>query len=153
MESRGTVESSSICSLRVPSSSASAISLSNGGAIEHTIPLLDCGQADGLSQVTLPGAGRPQKQSVFVPGNEIGGSEIEGQTAIHLLVEIEIEVVECVQVAKACSSPAPFQQTVATSRVFVLNQEIRSIGAPWVRLESAVDVFQGRKRCRPDAVS
>ena len=74
-----------------------------GLAIEHAIALLDCRQADGLGQMTLAGAGWAEKQGVFVAGNEVGGGEIEDQTAIHLLVEAEIEVVErLVQVAKAC---------------------------------------------------
>src|SRR5271165_973581 len=36
-----------------------------GLAVEHAVPLLDSGVADGLSQVALAGAGRTEKQCVF----------------------------------------------------------------------------------------
>ena len=65
-----------------------------GLAIEHAIALLDGGLADGLGQVTLAGAGRTEKQGVFVAGDEGAGGQIEDQAAIHLGIEGEVEVVE-----------------------------------------------------------
>jgi hypothetical protein len=47
-----------MCSLRVPSSVASASSSSSVGlAIEHAVALLDGGLSDGLRQVALAAAG------------------------------------------------------------------------------------------------
>ena len=65
-----------------------------GLAVEHAIALLDGRLADGLGQVAFAGAGRSKKQSIFMAGNEGAGSQIEDQAAIHLLVEVEVEVVE-----------------------------------------------------------
>jgi hypothetical protein len=44
--------------------------------------------------VAFAGAGWPKKQSIFMAGNEGAGSQIEDKAAIHLLVEVEVEVVE-----------------------------------------------------------
>jgi hypothetical protein len=52
-----------------------------GFAVEHTVTLLDGSLADGLSQVTFTGAGWPQKQSIFMTGDEAAGGEIEDQAA------------------------------------------------------------------------
>ena len=95
-----------------------------GLAVEHAIALLDGGLADGLGQVTLAGAGRAEKQGVFVPGDEGAGGEIEDQAAIHLLVEGEVEVVEGLLRSRgtaACFVP-PLQQAVAAPGEFVGDQ-------------------------------
>ena len=65
-----------------------------GLAVEDAMALLDRGEADGLHQVALPGAGRPEEQAVLVRGDEAAGGELEDEPAIHLLVEVEVEGVE-----------------------------------------------------------
>jgi hypothetical protein len=50
-----------------------------GLAVEHAVTLLNGGLADGLSQVTLAGSGRPEKQGVFVAGDEGASGQIEDQ--------------------------------------------------------------------------
>src|SRR5439155_17771629 len=66
-----------------------------GLAVKHAVALVNCSQSDGLSQVTFPRAGRTEKQSIFMFGDEAGSGKIENQAAIHLLIKIEVEVVEC----------------------------------------------------------
>jgi hypothetical protein len=46
-----------------------------------------------MGQMTFPCAARAKKQSVFVLSDEAAGGEIKDQTAIHLRVEGEIEVI------------------------------------------------------------
>jgi hypothetical protein len=65
-----------------------------GFTVEHAVALLDGCLSDGLGQVTLAGAGRTEKQGVFVPGDESAGRQIEHQAAVHLLIKAEVEVVE-----------------------------------------------------------
>src|SRR6516225_7918732 len=49
--------------------------------------------------------------------------QIEDQAAIHLLVEVEIEVLEAhLRIAKLCLFPAPFQKSVAAASQFVRHQ-------------------------------
>src|SRR5271165_523037 len=95
MMSRGTVTRNSMCSLRVPSSVASASSSRKlWVSVEHAVSLLDGGLSDGLGQVALASAGGTEKQCVFAARDKAGSSQIEDQAAIHLLVESEVEVVE-----------------------------------------------------------
>ena len=56
-------------------------------------PLQDGCLADGLSQVALSGAAGTEKQGVFPAIDEAAGGKIEDQTAVHLGVEGEVEVV------------------------------------------------------------
>lgn len=91
-------------------------------SIEHTIALLDRRQSDGLGQVTFTGAWRTEQQCVFMMGNEVRGCEIEDKAAVHLFVEVEVEVVERLQIAKACGFSSPFQQAVTAAREFVGDQ-------------------------------
>ncbi len=72
------------------SSSSSDVSL----AVQDAVTLADGGQADGLREMTLSGAGRTEKESVLAPIDELGGGELEDEAAIHLLVEIEVEGIE-----------------------------------------------------------
>jgi len=113
-----------MCSLRVPSRVASASSSSKVGfAIEHAVALLDGGMADGLRQVTLAGAGRTEKQGIFVACDERASGQIEDQATIHLLVESEVEVIESlVRVAELGLLGAPLQQALATQGEFVGDQ-------------------------------
>src|SRR3954454_18021249 len=62
--------------------------------VEDPISLLDCRQSDGLCEMTLAGAGWTEKQSIFVLCNKVGCCQIKYQTAIHLLVEGEVEIIE-----------------------------------------------------------
>ena len=94
-----------------------------GFAVEHTIALLDGGLADGLCQMTFSGAGRTEKQSIFVTGDEGAGGQVEDQTAIHLGVEVEVEVVQgFLRVAKLSLLAPALQQTIATTSEFVRDQ-------------------------------
>ena len=57
-----------------------------------------------------------KKQSVPVLGDEVGDGEVEDKTAIHLLVEVVVEVVECdLRIAEPRRFSATFQQTVAAT--------------------------------------
>jgi hypothetical protein len=94
-----------------------------GFAVEHAIPLLDGGLADGLSQVTFAGARRTEKQGVFVTGDEGAGRQIEDQAAIHLLIEGEVEVVEgLLGVAELRLLCPSLQQALAAPGEFVGDQ-------------------------------
>ena len=94
-----------------------------GLAVDHPIALLDGRLSDGLGKMTLPAAGWTEKQSVFMAGDEGAGGQIEDQTAIHLLVEIEVEVVEGpLWIAKLGLLAPSFQQSVAATREFVRDQ-------------------------------
>jgi hypothetical protein len=89
-------------------------------AIEHAISLLDDSVTDGLSKMTLPRAWWPFKQAVFAPFHPAGGSQIEDQVAVHLGVELEVEVVQpLVRIAEACLFLAPLQQSFAAAVDFV----------------------------------
>ena len=65
-----------------------------GFAVQDAVALMDGGQADGLCQMALAGAGRAEKQRVFAPIDEVPGGEFEDQPAVQLLVEVEVEAVE-----------------------------------------------------------
>src|ERR1019366_6765201 len=94
-----------------------------GLAVEHSVPLLDSGLADGLSQVGLSGAGGTQKQGGFAARGKAGSSQVEDQAAIHLLVEGEVEVVEgLVGVAELRLLFPPLQQALAPPGQFVGDQ-------------------------------
>src|SRR5260370_1256074 len=64
-------------------------------ALAHAITLLDRGLADGLGEMAFAGALRSKKQGVFVFGDEVGRGEIKDETPVHLLVEVEVEVIQC----------------------------------------------------------
>src|SRR5688572_3755401 len=94
-----------------------------GLAVDDAIALLDGRQANGLSQVTLTGAWRSQKQSVLMLGDELGCGQIEDQTAIHLLIEVEVEIFERdLGIAKRGGLSPAVQQPAATARQFIGNQ-------------------------------
>ena len=123
-------------------------------AVEHAIALLNGSVADGLRQVTLAGAGRAEKQRVFMLVDEAAGGQVEDEAAIHLLVEVEVEVVErLVRIAEARLFLPPLQQTVAATREFVGDQTRRSSRwAPSVRPGPGAGGFRARRPCRRDAV-
>ena len=89
-------------------------------AVKHTVALPDGRLANGLGEMTLAGSTRTQKQSIFPLGQESGRGQVEDETAIHLWVEGEVEVVErFVRIAKAGLFAAPLEQTVAAAGEFV----------------------------------
>src|SRR4051812_43704642 len=90
--------------------------------IDDAISLLNRGDSDGLRQMTLACAWRAEKQRVFVPGDEVASRQIEDKAAVHLLIEVEVETVECVQVAKAGRLATAFQQTITTASQFIRNE-------------------------------
>ena len=63
-------------------------------AVKHTVTLLDGRLSDGVGQMALARASRSEKQRVFPFANKAAGGKIEDQTAIHLRVESEVEVVQ-----------------------------------------------------------
>src|SRR5258708_28894942 len=65
-----------------------------GFAIEHAIALLNGGLADGLRQVALAGAAGPEKQCVFALADEGTCGQVEYQAALHLGIEVEVEVIK-----------------------------------------------------------
>src|SRR6476619_3608876 len=94
-----------------------------GLAVEHTIALLNGDLSNGLGKMTFPAAGWTDKQRVFVTGDESSGGHIENQTAIHLGIESEVEVIEgFLWIAKLGLLAPTFQQAVATTGEFVRDQ-------------------------------
>jgi len=65
-----------------------------GFTIEDAITLLNGGLAIAWARWLLPVPGEAEEQGVFMFGDEVGGGEIEDKTPIHLLIEVEVEVVE-----------------------------------------------------------
>jgi len=67
-----------------------------GLAVEDSMALLLDGRpSDGLSDVTLSRARRPQKEGVFLFVDEFRRGELMDELAIHFFVEIKIEIVKC----------------------------------------------------------
>jgi hypothetical protein len=76
--------------------------------------------SDGLSEMTLAGTRRPKKQAVFVASDEGAGSEIEHQAAIHLAVEVEVEVIESfLSVSEGGLFFSSLQQSLTATSEFV----------------------------------
>ena len=89
--------------------------------VDHPLALADDRLSDGLDQVGFPGAGRAQKQSVLMMGDERGRRQIEDRAPIHLLVEVEIEVVERFpRVGELRLLPPSFQQPLPATSQFLL---------------------------------
>src|SRR5205814_5517812 len=64
-----------------------------------------------------------KKQRVFMFGDEVGGGEVEDEAPVHLLVEVEVEVVECLlRIAKLPGVFAALQQTVTVTIQFIGDQ-------------------------------
>src|SRR5205823_13545036 len=94
-----------------------------GFTIEDAITLLNGGLPDGLSKMTLSGARRPEEQGVFVFSDEVGGGEVEDKAAVHLLVEVEVEVIQyLLRIAECGGLSAAFQQAVTATTQFIRNQ-------------------------------
>ena len=75
--------------------------------------LLDGGEADGLRQVTLAGARRPEEQGIGVLRDPARRCELEDEGAAHLFVEVEVEGVEpLADVAKAGELHPAFEEAI-----------------------------------------
>src|SRR5205807_1462654 len=99
----------------------------------------------GRSEVTSVLA-RP-KQRIFTAGDEGGRRQIENQASVHLLVEVEIEIVERhLRIAKLCLFAAPFQQSVAATSQFIGYQTGKEVdGGHRLRLGLLQTRFQHRR--------
>jgi|ERR1017187_820861 hypothetical protein len=65
----------------------------------------------------------PEEQSVFPFADESAGSQVENQTAIHLRIEGEVEVVQgLLWVAEGSLFTPPFEQSLAAPGQLVRDQ-------------------------------
>ena len=79
--------------------------------------------ANGLGQVAFAGAARTQEQRIFPLADERAGGQVENQAAVHLRVEVEIEVVQALfGVAERGLFAAAVEQALAAPREFVGDQ-------------------------------
>ena len=93
-------------------------------AIEHTIALLDDRVSDGLGTVALAASSWAKKKCVFAPSDPGGGGQVEDQTAVHLWIELEVEVIELlVCVAELRLLVAPVQQALTAAGEFIGDQD------------------------------
>ena len=58
-----------------------------GLAVVDLVALSDGSPPEGLNDVTLPAAGRPEEQYVLALADEARGRELEDELAVHLRVE------------------------------------------------------------------
>ena len=65
-----------------------------GLAVADAVALLDRGEAEGLGEVALAGAGRAEEEHVLAALDEARGGELVDELAVDLLVEVEVEAVE-----------------------------------------------------------
>jgi hypothetical protein len=116
-------------------------------AIEDAVALLDDGEADGLRQVALVGAGRPEQQGVIVLRDPASGGQFEDEGPVQLLVE-EVKGVQALAgVPEASLLEAPFEEPVLAADEFVLDQageevdrgQLLGLGFAQTRLEGARD--------------
>ena len=63
-------------------------------SIQHAIALLDDRVPDGPGAVTLTASSRTQEQCILPPSDRCGSGQVEDQTAVHLWIELEVEVIE-----------------------------------------------------------
>ncbi len=63
-------------------------------AVDDPVALLDRAATDRPCEVALAGAWRPEEEHVVVLVDEVPGGELVDDPPVHLLVEVEIEVVE-----------------------------------------------------------
>jgi hypothetical protein len=92
-------------------------------AVEDTVALLDHGEADGLSQVALAGAGRAEEEGIGVLGDPASGGALEDEGAVHFPVEVEIEGVQALaDIAKARLLHPALQEPILPAEQFVLHE-------------------------------
>jgi hypothetical protein len=63
-------------------------------AIQHAIALLDDGVPDGLGAVALSASSWAKKKCVFPPSDPCRSGQVEDKNAVHLWIELEVEVIE-----------------------------------------------------------
>jgi hypothetical protein len=86
--------------------------------------LLDRTATDGLGKMALAGAGRSEKERVLVLGDEVTGGELVDEPAVHLLVEVEIEVIEsAVRLAEAGVLGTAVEQAVGAATELVGDED------------------------------
>jgi hypothetical protein len=79
--------------------------------------------ADGLGQVTLACTTGPEKQCIFALADEGARGQVEDQAAIHLGIEVEVEVVQgLLRIAEGGLLAPSLQQAVAAPGQFVGDQ-------------------------------
>src|SRR4029078_10753826 len=92
-------------------------------AVADAVALLDRREADRLREMTLAGPGRAEEEHVFSPLDEAGGGELVDELPVRLLVEVEVEVVECLAgVAKSCLLDAPTEQAILATKQLVSDE-------------------------------
>jgi hypothetical protein len=94
-----------------------------GFAIQHAVALLDDGVPDGLCAVTFAAARWTKKQGIFALSDPVRRGQFEDQIAIHLGVELEVEVVQAlVGIAELRLFVASLQQPLAAAGQFIGDQ-------------------------------
>ena len=84
-----------------------------GLAIEDAVALLDGGVADRLREVALAGAGGAEEEGILPLRDETCGRQLVDERSIHLLVEGEVEAIQCpVRIAEARLLVAAREQAV-----------------------------------------
>ena len=124
MMSKGTVARSASSPLRVPSSRIGDLFDERVGlAIDDAVALLDRRTADGLGEMACAGAGWPEEERIFALADKASRGQIVDERAIHLLVEIEIKMVErAIRIAEARLLMAPGKQPVLASLQLVTDE-------------------------------
>jgi len=93
-------------------------------AIEHTVALLDNPVSDGLGAVALTTSSWTEEQCVFATTDPCGSGQIEDETAVHLWIKLEVEIVKAfVSVTELGLLVAPLQQSFAATGKFVRDQD------------------------------
>src|SRR5260370_34126960 len=101
--------------------------------------------------MTLAGTTGAEKQCVFAFADEGACGQVEDQAAIHLGIEVEVEVVEgLLRIAEGGLLAPPLQQAGAAPGRFVGDQARgQNRSAPWPRPALGASVVAARCRCRP----
>ena len=96
------------------------------------------------AQWLLPLPARTKKQGVFAPSDPAGSGQVEDQTAIHLWIELEVEVIQLlVGVTELRLLVAPLQQPLAATGKFVGDQDGDQVdGSHGLRLSLQQTRFQ-----------
>src|SRR5262249_18309918 len=88
-------------------------------AVDDAIALLNRGTADRLRQMALAGAGWAEEEAVFPLTDEACRGELVNERAIHLLVEIEVKVIEgAIRIAEPRQLVATFEEPVLSPAWF-----------------------------------
>src|ERR1051326_9020461 len=106
------------------------------------------------AQMTLARTRRTGEQGVLVSGDEVGGGEVKDEAAVHLLVEVEVEVIECLLwITKLGRLSATIQQTGQCDDAIHRKPDRRlDQPAPCARFEPDGGGFPTRRRYRQDGV-